>query len=95
MFNLDKVLEVVFDLAREGRLSWDVANEIMAGVLIDSAPSKPVKPEGLPQEREHSWGRVYISDYATVGQRQMDDGSIQYLCHNEALCNPYYLATKA
>jgi hypothetical protein len=58
------------------------------------AAEQPRKPEGQPPENEGCWGRVYIAGRADiVGQRLMDDGSIEYLCHNEGLCSPYYVAT--
>lgn len=54
----------------------------------------PISEEGL---RFTSWGRVPADDYNhgrmdIVGRRTLADGRFEYLCHNEGLCEPYYIA---
>lgn len=40
-----------------------------------------------------SWAKTSIPGRGDIiGFRLDEEGNIEYLCHNEALCNPYYLA---
>ena len=65
---------------------------------VNDSPAEPRKDlvceEGL---RFTSWGRVPFDDPLRkrgdiVGRRTLADGRLEYLCHNEAMCEPYYLA---
>jgi hypothetical protein len=65
---------------------WDVAP-------MATSPQPQAETEGL---RFTSWGRVPPDDYNyrrgdIVGRRTLPDGRLEYLCHNEAMCEPYYL----
>ena len=63
--------------------------EITLNSFLWSGEETPMMWERIPDTDPNKWRRDLI------GRRTLADGTTEYLCHNEAMCNPYYTAAFA
>ena len=73
---------------------WDQESHMIIQCLVKRKQEQiAIRGQAKPMESGRSWGRINMPNRRDiVAVRTLEDGNREFLVHNEALCNPYYVA---